>query len=62
MVSFIPVANEALLKEHGIFYKPTTLRLWHCTGKHPHLFKKILGRIHVDLQAWHQFVAEQTGK
>lgn len=62
MVSFIRVSDEVLLREHGIFYKATTLRQWYHTRKHPHLFKKILGRIHVDIRAWEKFVAEQTEK
>lgn len=61
-MTFIPISDEALLKQNGIFFKPTTLRQWHCKGKNAHLFRKISGRVFIDLREWKRFEGASTAE
>ncbi len=51
----IPVLDEALLKENGIFFKPSTLRTWHHKRRFPFI-KKIAGRLFIDIREWEKFI------
>jgi hypothetical protein len=56
----IPVCNELSLREHGIFFKPSTLRKWHCQGAQPQLFRKFRKRLFVDLVEWQKLIEGET--
>ena len=54
-MTFIPISDEGLLKQNGIFFKPATLRHWRSTGKNARLFRKVSGRVFIDLREWKRF-------
>jgi len=58
----IPVRDSSLLRSHGIYYTPRTLRKMHCEKKHPEIFLKIGSRLHIDLDAWARIVKSAQEK
>lgn len=58
MGTLIPVADRYRLDEAGISLKQSTLRKWHCLGRHAELFVKLARRLHVDSDAWNALVKE----
>jgi hypothetical protein len=61
-MKLVPISEEALLRENGIFFKPATLRQWHSTGKNAHLFRKVSGRVFIDLREWKRFEGASTAE
>jgi hypothetical protein len=60
-MQLVSLSDETALKQHGIFYRPGTLRRWYYTGEQPQLFKKIRRRLFIDLCAWQDFLKKETG-
>ena len=48
--------DEFSLQEHGIPFRRSTLYKWRSIGKHPQLFRRVGGRVLLDLEAWHQLL------
>lgn len=59
---YIPVCDELLLRENGIYLSPATLRKQHCKGINPKLFLKIGHNVYIDLEVWVETVAEAKRK
>jgi len=58
---FVPIYDEDLLKEHGVFLSPTTLRMWRSQKKYPQLFTKVGGRVYIDLCEYEKLVLQGKG-
>jgi hypothetical protein len=61
MNHLLPIADERELREHGVFYRPGTLRKWFYSQINPQLFRKVRGRLFIDLAAWQDFLERETG-
>jgi len=48
----VPVSDEQLLREHGIYLRPSTLRKEHSLGINPQIFVRVGGRLFVDADQW----------
>jgi len=59
---YIPISNELLLRENGIYLSPPTLRKQHCKGINPKLFIKLGHKVFIDLEVWGEIVAEAKHK
>ena len=58
----IPVKDEQMLRENGIFFKRPTLYRWCCQGVHPELFVKIGRSLFINLLEWNQLVENAKKK
>ena len=54
--------REQDLKEAGIPFTKGTLRVWHSKGKNKEIFKKVSGRLFIDLDAFENWVEKQNKK
>ena len=61
-MNFVPVCNESTLRENGIFFKPSTLRKWHCEGEAPQVFRKFRRRLFVDMAEWKKLFEAELEK
>lgn len=59
---YIPICDELLLRENGIYLSPPTLRKQHCKGINSKLFLKIGSRLFIDLEVWAETLAAAKRK
>ncbi|KAA0259368.1 hypothetical protein FHQ18_00385 [Deferribacter autotrophicus] len=52
--------KDTLLQQAGVLHTATTLRTWKSKGKYPEIFRKIGGRLYIDLEAYQRHVLEMN--
>ncbi|HNY12523.1 MAG TPA: hypothetical protein PKK26_13100, partial [Candidatus Wallbacteria bacterium] len=62
IIRYVKVSSKKDLEANGIPFAPGTLRRWHSVGINNKIFKKLGGRLFIDLFAFQEWAEESNSE
>jgi len=60
IIRYVKVSSKKDLEANGIPFAPGTLRRWHSTKINSSIFKKLGGRLFIDLDSFHKWAEDSN--